>query len=208
MEEALNVVVIDANLTLRKGTELLLRSWGHHVVGVAQDAEAGYGLAVKRRPGVIVADADAPGRDAYALARRTAATHPRIAVVLQIGEPSLADLEEAMRCGARGLTLKRDEPDELRRAVRVAGAGQRHVASAVERLAQTMRSNEARVLSTRERQVLQLLADGTTGEEAARILGVAPETVRIHVKNAMRKLRTKTRVHAVTRAVASGEIRL
>jgi DNA-binding CsgD family transcriptional regulator len=62
------------------------------------------------------------------------------------------------------------------------------------------------VLSKREREVLQLLADGMTGVQAAVRLAVAPETVRTHVRNAMRKLRARTRVQAVTLALKRHEI--
>jgi DNA-binding CsgD family transcriptional regulator len=65
---------------------------------------------------------------------------------------------------------------------------------------------EARVLTDREREVLALLATGMTGEQAAEELFLSPETVRTHVRNAMRKLGAKTRVHAVALALRLREI--
>jgi DNA-binding CsgD family transcriptional regulator len=63
-----------------------------------------------------------------------------------------------------------------------------------------------RGLTARERQVLTLLARGYTGEEVARELGVSAETVRAHVRNAVTKLRARTRLHAVVLALQRGEI--
>jgi len=64
----------------------------------------------------------------------------------------------------------------------------------------------ARVLSPREREVLDLLANGLTGEEAAVRLSLSPETIRTHIRNAMGKLGARTRVHAVAIAMRRGEI--
>ena len=61
-------------------------------------------------------------------------------------------------------------------------------------------------LSPREREVLELLAKGLTGEEAATQLSLSPETIRTHVRNAMDKLEANTRVHAVALALRQGEI--
>ena len=67
-------------------------------------------------------------------------------------------------------------------------------------------ANRIRVLSPREREVLDLLANGLTGEEVATRLSLSPETVRTHVRNAMGKLEAHTRVHAVAIALRNGEI--
>lgn len=70
------------------------------------------------------------------------------------------------------------------------------------------RHPRAGVLTARERDVLRLLATGMTGEEAARQLFLSPETVRTHVRNAMRRLEARTRVHAVVLALHAREIEL
>jgi DNA-binding CsgD family transcriptional regulator len=69
-------------------------------------------------------------------------------------------------------------------------------------------SRRPRGLTTRERQVLTLLARGYTGEEAARQLQVSGETVRAHVRNSVTKLHARTRLHAVVLALQRGEISL
>jgi DNA-binding NarL/FixJ family response regulator len=199
----LDLVLVDANRTLRKGTEMLLRSWGHHVTGTAGAADAGYDLIRKRRPDVALVDLDLPGGVEPVL-RTVAAFGTRI--LLSLGQPDRRALDLAMTCGARGLVLQSADPDELREGLRVVGAGARYVAPAVEGLVALQRLNHGSALSTRERVVLQLLADGMTGAQASEHLSLSPETVRTHIRNAMRRLDARTRVRAVTIAVARGEI--
>ncbi|MEA2398986.1 MAG: hypothetical protein QOK25_2542 [Thermoleophilaceae bacterium] len=199
----LDLVLVDANRTPRKGTELLLRSWGHHVIGSADDARSGYDLIRKRRPHVALVDLELPG-GAEPVLRAATAFGARIVLVL--GQPDRRELDEALSCGARGLVLKSADPSELRQAIREVGRGERHIAPAVGRLVARQRPNLGSALSKREREVLQLLAHGMTGEQASKHLALSPETVRTHVRNAMRRLGARTRVRAVTIAVAQREI--
>jgi DNA-binding NarL/FixJ family response regulator len=201
----LNIVLVDPHRTSRKGTELLLRSWGHHVVGAADDASSGHELIRKRRPHVALVDLDLPGGTEPVL---RAPKDFGSSVVLFLEQPDRHELDEALECGARGLVLKSGDPGELRQAVRAAGNGRRYVAPAVEALLVRQRLNLNSALSKREREVLQLLAHGMTGEQASQHLVLSPETVRTHIRNAMRRLGARTRVQAVTMAVARREIRL
>jgi DNA-binding NarL/FixJ family response regulator len=205
--EPLNMLIVDANPTLRKGTELLLRSWGHHVIGSAGDAETAFELVRKRRPDVTLVDQQLPGGGAT-LTRRIVDADPRAAVVLHVGRSRRTELDEAMRSGARGLVLKSGEPHELLRAIDTAGAGARYITPLAERVLARARATDSRVLSKREREVLQLLAHGASGAHASALLALSPETVRTHIRNASRRLGARTRVHAVTMAIANEEIEL
>jgi DNA-binding NarL/FixJ family response regulator len=198
----LDLVLIDANRTPRKGTELLLRSWGHHVTGTADAALSGCELIRTRRPHVALVDFGLPG-GADLVLRAAAAFGVR--VVLCLEEPGRRELDEALSCDAGGLVLNSGDPDELRQAVREVGGGARYVAPSIEGLAARHR-HLGSVLSKRQREVLQLLAHGMTGVQASKHLTVSPETVRTHLRNAMLKLGARTRVHAVTIAVAQREI--
>lgn len=202
-ETSLNLVIVDANRTLRKGTELLLRSWGHHVVGAADDGLGGRRLVDARKPHVAVVDLDLPGGAESVLYATAELDTP---VVLLLGRPDRRQLDEALACGARGLVLKEGNPDELRQAVSAVARGERYVGPSVAGLVARHRFDHGRPLSKREREILQLLAHGMTGARAANHLTVSPETVRTHVRNAMTKLGAHTRVHAVTMAVAQREI--
>jgi DNA-binding NarL/FixJ family response regulator len=172
------------------------------VVGVADGAPEGCDVIRKRRPHVVLVDLLTPGGSASLLrAAEMVGAH----VVLFLGQPAPRALGAALAGGAHGLALKSAGPEELREAISAAGRGQRYVAPGVEALiARRQRGDSG--LSNREREVLQLLADGLSGEQASRQLAVSPETLRTHVRNAMRRLGAKTRVRAVAIALARRDI--
>jgi DNA-binding NarL/FixJ family response regulator len=200
------VLLVDGNRLLRKGTELMLRSWGHRVIGSAGDAQTAFGMIVRRRPEVAVVDMDLPDETGAELVRRAIAAGHSPGVVLLLTDPSGPALQEALHCGALGVVLRSARPEELFSAVDVAGKGGVYVSPDLVRLAAGGGATGGYVLSKRERQVLELLAGGFTGRETSRVLVLSPETVRTHVRNAMKKLGAHTRVHAVTMAAKRNEI--
>jgi DNA-binding NarL/FixJ family response regulator len=131
--------------------------------------------------------------------RRTA---PGTAAVLYTSHDDRAFLTEALDAGARGYILKGAPLDELVRALRLVAEGGTYVDGA---LASALASPEAvdRIpdLTTRERDVLRLLAAGLRNEEIGRRLFISPETVKAHVAKAMRKLDADTRTQAVAEAL-------
>jgi DNA-binding NarL/FixJ family response regulator len=201
----LNLVLADGNRTSRKGTELLMRSWTHHVIGVADDARAGSELVSRRRPHLALVDVELPGGvDPVLLASDGSGTR----VVLVLGQPDRRTVDVAMGCGASAVVLKSGDPGELRHALQAAARGDHHIAPAVAALVARQQVELRDGLSRREREVLQLLAHGMTGVQASQHLMVSSETVRTHVRNAMLRLGARTRVHAVTMAVTRREINL
>jgi len=203
----LNVVIVDDHVALRRGMELLLRRDGHHVVGTAGDAEAGEALILRRRPDVALVDLALPGRSGAELTRRVLAADPGLRIVLYTGAVDEDQLLEGLDSGAAGFALKSGDPDELEQAIRTVAAGGEYLdARLTPLLARTGDSARSRLLSPRERQILELLSQGLSGEDAARQLGLSSETVRTHVRNAMTKLGATTRVHAVALALQRGEI--
>ncbi|MEA2374788.1 MAG: hypothetical protein QOD53_1251 [Thermoleophilaceae bacterium] len=199
----LEVLLVDSNRALRSGLELLLRSWGHHVVGQAEGIETGLDLIRRRKPSVTLVDFDLAGESGAELVRRAVEADPASRIVLYVGDPSRLELEEATSCGARGVVLKGDDSRDLLDAIDVVGAGGGCIAPSV---ARALAAADGRVLSKREREVLQLLSTGLSGRQASLVLTLAPDTVRTHVRNAARKLGAKTRVHAVTMALQQSEI--
>jgi DNA-binding NarL/FixJ family response regulator len=199
------VLIVEDHLALRKGLELLLRARGFHVVGVTESAERGFKLFEARRPDVAVIDVGLEAGSGIALAERILEVDPDAGVLVYTGMTDRESIDLAARCGARGFALKAGGPDELVTAIRAVAAGGVHVDPAVAALLAPS-AVPALVLTERERQVLALLAEGKTGEQAAESLFLSPETIRTHVRNAMRKLGAKTRVHAVALALRLGEI--
>jgi DNA-binding NarL/FixJ family response regulator len=206
-EESVNVVIVEDHVALRRGLELLLRGTDCRVIGTADDAETALSLVDRRRPDVAVVDINLPGQSGIELTRSLLKQHPALGVLLYTGVDDQETLSEALDCGARGFALKAGPPEELLTAIRMVAAGESYVDPRLRPLLLARLTTERiGVLSPREREVLDLLAQGLTGEEVAARLTLSPETVRTHVRNAMDKLEAHTRVHAVAIALRQGEI--
>jgi two-component system nitrate/nitrite response regulator NarL len=203
--ESALIVLVDANATVRRGTELLLRSHGHHVVGVAADAGSGLELIRRRKPHVAIVDAGLPG--AAELARSIVDADPNVGVIVNLDSAG-GGLQEILDCEPAGLAVKSGEPRELFDAVASVSVGGHYVTPSAMELVTSATRVEAPLLTPREREILQLLADGLNGHDVSATLSVSPETVRTHIRNATRKLGATTRVHAVTMAIARHEVQL
>lgn len=203
----MNVVIVDDHVALRRGMELLLRRAGHHVVGTAGDAESAEALILRRMPDVALVDLALPGRSGAELTRSLLAAEPSLRIVLYTGAADERQLLDALDAGAAGFALKSGDPDELEQAIRTVAAGDEYLDPRLTSLlARPDGGGHSPRLSPREREILGLLSQGLSGEDAAKHLSLSSETVRTHVRNAMTKLDAATRVHAVALALQRGEI--
>jgi DNA-binding NarL/FixJ family response regulator len=206
-DESVTVVIVEDHVALRRGLELLLRDSDFNVIGSADDAETGRAMVERRRPTVAVIDISLPGQNGIALTRALLSETPELGVLLYTGVDDQETLSAALDCGARGFALKAGAPEELLTAIRTVAAGDTYMDQRLRPLLLARSTTERiGVLSPREREVLDYLAQGLTGEDVATRLGLSPETVRTHVRNAMDKLEAHTRVHAVAIALRHGEI--
>jgi DNA-binding NarL/FixJ family response regulator len=203
---SLNVVLVDDHVALRRGMELLLSRAGHHVVGTADDAERAEQLILRRRPDVTLVDLNLPGRSGAELIRSLLGSDPSLRIVLYTGAVDERQLLDGLDAGAAGFALKSGDPEELEQAIRTVAAGDDYLDPRLTPLLAAKNGDRTQVLSPRERQILELLCSGLSGEEVAKELTLSSETVRTHVRNAMSKLGASTRVHAVALALQRGEI--
>jgi DNA-binding NarL/FixJ family response regulator len=203
---SLNVVIVDDHVALRRGMELLLRRAGHHVVGTADDAESGEALIQRRRPDVALVDLALPGKSGAELTRSLLATDPKLRIILYTGAADERQLLAALDAGAAGVALKSGDPQELEQAIRTVAAGDDYLDPRLTPLLSRATNGAVKTLSPREREILGLLSQGLSGEQAAKQLFLSSETVRTHVRNAMSKLGAATRAHAVALALQRGEI--
>ncbi len=205
-ETPLNVVIVDDHVALRRGMELLLRRHGHHIVGTADDAEQAEALILRRRPDVALVDLSLPGESGAQLTRRLLEQESDLRIILYTGAADESELLDGLDAGAAGFALKSGDPEELEEAIRTVADGGDYLDPRLAPLIARSDVGRPSVLSPREREILALLADGLSGEEAAKRLFLSSETVRTHVRNAMTKLGAATRVHAVALALVRGEI--
>jgi DNA-binding NarL/FixJ family response regulator len=199
-------LVGDDHAALRKGLVALLEADDDvEVVGQGGDGRELLGLVERRRPDVTVVDLRMPGMDGVELCRAIGEAGLPTAVVIYTAFDEIELLEGALDAGARGYVLKSGPPGELLRAVRMVHAGHPYIDPALAgRLLEHRLGNTQSLLSARETEVLQLLADGLTTEEVGRQLYLSPTTVRSYAENAMRKLGASNRVHAVANALRLG----
>ncbi|MBA2505005.1 MAG: response regulator transcription factor [Thermoleophilaceae bacterium] len=200
----LHVLVIDEQPTTRRGVASLL---GEEIDGVtvtgAADLPEAIGRSDPASAGVVVLDpgGDLAGIDAAVadLARRFGG--PVVVFTAGTGTRALAD---ALKAGVKGFVCKDSPPADLVRAVRAAAAGDFYVDPA---LSSALVLDEGdRTLTPRQREILQLLADGVQTAVVGERLGLATETVRTHIKRILAKLDANTRTQAVAIALRAGVI--
>ena len=203
------VALIDDHEALRGGLEVLLGQAGHEVVGAAGNVAAGLDLVEHAEPELALVDIRLPDGSGIDLTRELLERFPDLAVVLYTGDADADVLYEGLDSGARGYVLKAGTIDELLAAIQQVAAGGSYVDPRLDRILLSPRAT-ARVaqLSPREREIMHLMAEGMTAEQIGNQLGVSVETVRTHVRNVIRKLQARNRVHAIAIALERGEIEL
>lgn len=174
------------------GLELLLRSEGIDVAGRASSAAAAEELLARRAVDVVVID---PAGDRQAADRLSqAAKHHGAAVLLY----SASATPPGGAGNADGTVAAEGTSAEFVNAIRTVARGEAYADSRL--------SAGTTSLTAREREVCTLLATGLSGEEIAQRLFLSPETVRTHIRNAMQRLRVKTRAQLIAQAITTGEI--
>jgi DNA-binding NarL/FixJ family response regulator len=203
----LRLVLIEDHQALREGLELLLDREGLSVVGTAGTAAAGRELVERLNPDVALVDIRLGEDSGIKLTAELVDADPDRRIVLYTGSADVDLLISGLDSGARGYALKDGTPTELKTAVRTVAEGGTYVDP---RLHPALLSRKAtqtqRMLSKREREIMDLLAQGMTGEQVAEHLFLSPETIKTHIRNAMSKLEANTRVHAIAIALRDGFI--
>jgi DNA-binding NarL/FixJ family response regulator len=197
--EELEVIVVDDHLAMRRGIELLLREAGFRIAGVAGTLEEARAILSRRRFDVALLDVQLGQQSSVSLVEDLLREDPGTPIVLYTGHTgSDSMLHEAVRAGARGFVLKTSPASRLTDALHAVAAGGTYVDPELAgQLAEGGELQRLSALSSRELEVLELLADGLNGQMIAERLFLSPETVRTHVRNAASKLGARTRVQAV-----------
>jgi DNA-binding NarL/FixJ family response regulator len=203
------IVIIDDHEALREGLSALLAGHGIEVVGAAGNVAAGADLIHPDSPDVAIVDIRLPDGSGIDLTRELLARRPDLGVVLYTGDSDADLLYEGLDSGARGYALKAGAMDELVAAIERVAEGGSYVDPRLDRILFSPRATaNVPQLSPRERQIMHLMAEGLTAEKIAAEITVSVETVRTHVRNTIRKLQARNRVHAIAIALERGEIAL
>jgi DNA-binding NarL/FixJ family response regulator len=206
----IRVAIADDHPTVRSGLKALLSSVeGIEVVGDSADGAAVVELALRERPQVVVMDIRMPGQDGIDATRRLAAEAPEVAVLILTMLEDDESVFAAMRAGARGYVLKGAEQEEIVGAIHAVSRGEAifgpEVAQRVLQLFGSERPAEPfPSLTTREREILDLMAAGASNGEIARKLFISRKTVSNNVSYILGKLQVADRSKAIVRARRSG----
>jgi DNA-binding NarL/FixJ family response regulator len=214
---AIRLLLADDHRMLRQGLRRSLADEGFDIVGEASDGEEAVRMAGELLPDVVLMDVSMPEMDGVEATRRIRAQHPSVRVVMLTMHADKEVLVEAIRAGADGYLVKDCSVDEVADAVRQAAAGQTTLTPevAASMLVEVRRLDSAvpadsddRVVSKREEEVLQLIADGCSTPEVAARLYISQKTVKNHLASIYEKLDARDRTQAVLQAVRRGIIRL
>jgi len=203
------LVIVDDHEALREGLVALLRGHGMEVVGTAGNVAAGIDLVEHTAPDVAIVDIRLPDGSGIDLTRELLSRRPELGVVLYTGDSDIDLLYSGLDSGARGYALKAGSMTELVGAIERIAAGGSYVDPRLDRILLSPRATaQVPQLSPREREIMHLMAEGMTADQIGNQLSVSVETVRTHVRNVIRKLQARNRVHAIALALERGEIAL
>ena len=203
-EAGLRCLIIDEHPVVRQGIRALLERElsGVEVIDVAT-ADAALAEQDGAAPDVVIIDPRSAGAEVGALVTRLS-RELASAIVVFTSNGGARLLAEALKAGVKGYVRKDSPPEDLVRAIRAAQSGEFYVDPA---LSSTIVLEEGdRTLTARQREILQMLADGMQTEAVARRLGLSTETVRTHTKRILAKLHADTRTQAVAIAIRNGLI--
>jgi DNA-binding NarL/FixJ family response regulator len=193
-------LIADDHEVVREGLRLSLSRSPHiRVIGEAGDGEAALSLAERRKPDVVIMDIRMPGMDGLEATKQMHDRVPETAVLLftAFGERSL--LTRGLDAGAKGYLLKEAPNQTLVRAIEKVASGEGYVDPAL--MPSFLNRDGQDLLTPREREILQLLADGMSNGDVAAKLFISQETVKSHVRHILAKLEADTRTHAVAIAL-------
>lgn len=211
--EPLRVLIADDHPLFRHGVHALLNAdAAFEVVGEATTGEEAMARAEELQPDVIVMDIHMPGVNGIEATRRILRTSPNIRVLIVTMFEDDASVFTAMRAGARGYILKDAEKQEILFAVQAVGRGEAIFSPAIatrmmDYFATLRKPTSTAVfpeLTAREREILELIAQGKSNTEIANALVLSPGTVRNYVSNVFSKLQVADRTEAIFKARDAG----
>ncbi len=213
VSEPLRVLIADDHVLFRDGLRALLRSASDtQLVGEATTGEEAIRLAAELQPDVILMDIRMPGIDGIEATRQIVRTSPHIRILMVTMLEEDHAVFAAMRAGARGYLIKGADHEEMVRAIRVVGSGEAIFSSSIavrlmDYFAQLRPLAAPPIfpeLSNREREILELVAQGWKNAEIATHLSLTLKTVRNHIGNILSKLQVADRTQAAIRAREAG----
>jgi DNA-binding NarL/FixJ family response regulator len=207
----MKVLLADDHQLMRQGLRALLERQGIDVVAEAADGHEAIACAKKASPDVVVIDVAMPGLNGVDATRRLKAELPRVKVLALSMNSDARYVTAMLDAGASGYMLKNAASDELLNALTAVLGGETYLSPAILRSSPspalrrgTPVPGSEKPLSAREREVLQLIAEGKTSKEIAGTLNIAVPTVETHRRQLMDKLNVRTIAELTKYAIREG----
>lgn len=227
MPDPIRVLLADDHTMLREGLRRSLTAEGFSIVGEASDGDEAVSLARQLDPDVVLMDVTMPVTDGIEATRTIRETLERVQVVMLTMHADAELIRGAIAAGAAGYLTKDCTTEEVARTIRQAASGDTMMSA---ELASSMLAEATKldaegpatdpepasgsrpegegIISKREEEVLQLIAQGQSTAEVAEQLFISAKTVKNHLANIYEKLDSRDRTQAVVRAVRMGIIRI
>lgn len=211
--DTIRLLIADDQTITRSGLKSLLAAQENlEIVGEAHDGEEAIEMAVSFQPDVILMDLRMPGMNGIEATRRIHRTSPHIGILVLTVFEDDTSVFPAIRAGARGYLLKNTEQDELLRAIHtIANGGAIFSPGIAQKVLGYLHTPPSDVpeqlfdeLTSREREILELIAQGNTNSEIATYLNLSPKTVGNNISNVLLKVHAADRAKLMLMALEAG----
>ena len=210
----IRVVLADDHPVVRAGIRAMLeRIEGIVIVGEASNGREALALVEQLQPQLLLSDISMPELNGLELAARVTKSHPHVRVIILSMHASEEYVWQALRAGAAGYILKNTDASELELAVKEVAAGRSYLTPAVSKQAvdnylQRLgpQAKPADILTPRQREILQAIAEGQTTKEIARAFGISAKTVETHRTQLMERLNIDNIPDLVRYAMRAGMV--
>jgi two-component system response regulator NreC len=212
----INILLADDHTVMRRGLRLLLESQnGFHVAGEASDGREAVEQAEALKPDVVVLDIAMPNLSGIEAAQRISASLPNTSIVILSMHSDEGYVLRALKAGAKGYLLKDSAEGDLIAAIKAVSAGKAFFSPEISNMLAEDYVRELRtrrvedsyeLLTSREREILQLLAEGKSNKEIATLLNLSLYTVETHRRNLQDKLNLHSFPELILYAVRKGVI--
>jgi DNA-binding NarL/FixJ family response regulator len=202
MGATIRCLAVDDHPSVLRGLSVILHeTQGVELVDTAANGEDALEAAAEHEPEIAIVDVRLPGMDGIATVRALAGVSPATGSVVFSAYGDRRVLSDAIAAGARGYVMKRAPVADLLRAIHSVAEGEAFVDPSLSPTLLMDPSSRDAPLPEREREILQLLAEGLHTDEVAARIGLSSETVKADTKRAIYRLNASGRVHAVANAL-------
>jgi DNA-binding NarL/FixJ family response regulator len=205
-------MLVDDHHLLRQSLKRQLEDLGHEVVADVADGRSAISVALNKQPDIILMDISMAGGDGISACRAIMEADARQRIVMLTMHVETDLIRKSLKAGAIGYLTKDATFDEVLKALQMACDGDVIIspefAHALLDEAETSRTQQESILSDREMEVLQLLAEGQSTPEIASNMFISQKTVKNHLASIYTKIDARDRTHAVIRAVKMGIIKI